>query len=142
MNSKTLNRAPVLLASLALLSVLVLSAQVPGAQATASRFLGTITAITGDTLTVKTDAGEVHQVEVPSSASLKRIAPGQKDLSTAATIQFSDLSSGDRVLVRLDPNATGSTPQALQIVAIKQADVAQKQQQEQADWQRTELVAL
>ncbi len=142
MNSKTLNRAPVLLASLALLSVLVLSAQVPGAQATASRFLGTITAITGDTLTVKTDAGEVHQVEVPSSASLKRIAPGQKDLSTAATIQFSDLSSGDRVLVRLDPNATGSTPQALQIVAIKQADVAQKQQQEQADWQRNGVGGL
>jgi hypothetical protein len=142
MNSKTSNRALPLLAFAALLSVVALSAQAPSAQATASRFLGSITAITGDTLTVKTDTGEVHQVEVPSSASLKRIAPGQKDLSTAATIQFSDLASGDRVLVRLDPNATGATPQALQIIAIKQADVAQKQKQDQEDWQRNGVGGL
>ena len=39
---------------------------------------GTITAISGNTLTVKTDAGELRQVEVPAAASMKRIAPGQR----------------------------------------------------------------
>src|ERR1700722_1913607 len=101
-----------------------------------TRYLGAITAINGDTLTVKTDAGESHQVQVPTTASIRRVAPGQKDLSSAETIQFSDLANGDRVLVTLDPNATGATSQALRIVAIKQADVAAKQQKDREDWQR------
>jgi hypothetical protein len=35
----------------------------------AGRYLGTVTAISGNTLTVKTDAGDVHQVAVPDTAS-------------------------------------------------------------------------
>ena len=112
------------------LAVAIAHAQAP------TRFLGTVTAIGGNTLTVKTDAGDVRQVDVPDTAAIKRIAPGQKDLSTAETIRFSDLAVGDRALVKLDPNAPGGTSQALQIVAIKQEDVAQKQQKEREDWQR------
>ena len=100
------------------------------------RFVGSITAISGTTLTVKTDTDGQRQVDVPSEASVKRIAPGQKDLSTAATITFSELAVGDRVLVKLDPNATGATPQAAQIIAVKQEDLAQKQQREKEQWQR------
>ncbi|HEY1902544.1 MAG TPA: hypothetical protein VGG56_08955 [Terracidiphilus sp.] len=103
---------------------------------TPARFLGTITGINGTTLTVKTDAGQSYQVEVPASATIKRIEPGQKDLSTAATIQFTDLAVGDRALVRLDPAATAGTSQALQIIAVKKADVAEKQQKEREDWQQ------
>ena len=108
-------------------------AQGAGAQAS-SRFVGTITAIAGSTLTVKTDGGDVRLVDVPSTATLKRIAPGQRDLSTAETIQFNDLAIGDRALVKLDPNAF--TSQALQIVAVKQSDVALKQQKDREDWQQ------
>jgi hypothetical protein len=102
------------------------------------RYLGTVTAISGDTLTVKTDQGQVNQVEVPATAQLKRIAPGQTDLSKAENLDFASIATGDRVLVTVDPNATGgatgSTPQALRIIAIKQSDVAQKQQNEAAQW--------
>jgi hypothetical protein len=108
----------------------------------AARFMGSITAISGTTLTVKTDAGDQRQVDVPAEASLKRIEPGQKDLSTAATMAFTDLAVGDRVLVKLDPNATGSTPQASLVVAIKQADVAKKQQQDRDDWQKRGIAGL
>ena len=73
---------------------------------------------------------------------MKRLAPGQKDLSAAETIQLTDLATGDRVLVKLDPNATGATPQALQMVAIKQTDIAQKQQQERDEWQRNGMGGL
>jgi len=73
---------------------------------------------------------------VPAEASVKRIAPGQKDLSTAPTIAFSELAVGDRVLVKLDPNATGTTAQAAQIIAVKQEDLAQKQQKDREDWQK------
>ena len=71
--------------SAALLAGTLAAAQAP------TRFVGTITAINGNTISVKTDADGVRQVNVPATAALKRIAPGQKDLSTAAAIQFSDL---------------------------------------------------
>jgi len=120
-----------------LLAIAWVASPLANAQAApASRFVGSITAINGTTLTVKTDAGELRQVEVPSEASLKRIAPGQKDLSTASTVEFGSLAVGDRVLVKIDPSATGTTPQAAQIIAIKQEDVAQKQQRDREDWQR------
>jgi hypothetical protein len=123
----------------ALSIALLVAASVGGVAAwaqAASRFLGTVTAISGTTLTVKTDAGEVHQVDVPVEAALKRIAPGEKDLTKAEAIQFSDLATGDRVLVKLDPNALAGTTQAQQIIAVKAADVAQKQQKDRDDWQR------
>ncbi|MDR3754627.1 MAG: DUF5666 domain-containing protein [Terracidiphilus sp.] len=115
---------------------LFLLAAAPDARAQVMRYLGSITAISGDTLTVKTDAGDVHQVEVPATASLKRIAPGEKDLSKAEPLDYGGLAVGDRVLVTLDPNVTGSLSQAARIIAIKQADVAQKQEAETAAWNR------
>jgi hypothetical protein len=119
--------------ALAGLAVMLAAACIAQAQAV-TRYLGSITAISGDTLTVKTDKGDVQQVQVPSSAQLKRIAPGQTDLSKAEALDFSSLAIGDRVLVNIDPNATGGTPQAARIVAIKQADVTKKQQAEAAEW--------
>jgi hypothetical protein len=116
------------------LATLLAMAVVVDAQ-TAARFLGTVTAINGNTLTVKTDAGEVHEVDVPSTASLKQIEPGAKDLSSAITIEFSSLETGDRVLVRLDPNAPAGTSTALQVIALKQAALAKMQQQEREEWQ-------
>jgi uncharacterized membrane protein YgcG len=135
MESKMKIRIPFLIARaavcIALLSAVVVAvAQVP------MRFVGTITAISGNTLTVKTDADGAHQVNVPSTAVLKRIAPGQKDLTTAETIPFSDLAIGDRALVKLDPDAPAGTEEALQIIAVKQADLAQKQQSDREDWQQ------
>jgi hypothetical protein len=125
----------------ALIIMFLLTGNLAFAQA-ASRLVGTITAISGDTLTVKTDADGEHQVKVPASAALKRIAPGQKDLNTAEAIHFSDLAIGDRALVKLDPDAPAGTFEALQIVAVKQADLALKQQKDREDWQRSGVGGL
>jgi hypothetical protein len=135
MKSKNWNRFVVTIARLFLLMAAVAMCTALSAQAP-TRFVGTVTAINGGTITVKTDAGDSKQVEVPATAVMKRLAPGQKDMSAAETIQLTDLATGDRVLVKLDPNATGATPQALQVVAMKQTDIAQKQQQERDEWQR------
>lgn len=129
------NRIGYLRISVLFLAVSLATAPLALAQS-AARFLGSITAIAGNTLTVKTDAGEQRQVEIPASATLKRIAPGQKDLNAAAAMNFSELAVGDRVLVKLDPDSTGATPQAAQIIAVKQEDLAKKQQNEREDWQR------
>jgi hypothetical protein len=131
MKSKIKACVPVLM-----IAALMTVAELAGAQQAASRFLGTITAVSGTTLTVKTDAGEVHEVEVPATAILKQVEPGAKDLTAAQTITFDSLATGDRVLVRLDPNAPAGTSTALQVIALKQADLAKRQEQEREEWQQ------
>jgi Domain of unknown function (DUF5666) len=115
------------------------AAQTPAA---ANRFLGTITAVASGMLTVKTDAGIERKVTVPDGIKLQRIAPGAKDLSNAATIQFTDLAVGDRVLVRIAPDPATDPVTAISIVAIPQADLAQKQQKEREEWQRNGVGGL
>ena len=115
------------------------AAQTPAA---ANRFLGTITAAASGMLTVKTDAGIERKVTVPDGIKLQRIAPGAKDLSNAATIQFTDLAVGDRVLVRIAPEPATDPVTAISIVAIPQADLAQKQQKEREEWQRNGVGGL
>lgn len=117
--------------ALVALSAATLLAQAPAA----SRFLGTVTAINGTSLSVKSDAGDLHQVDVPATAILKQIAPGEKDLAKAEVIPFSSLAAGDRVLVRLGSKAPAGSSVALQIIAIKQADLAKKQDADRLDWQ-------
>ena len=136
MRFQTMKRGTAILAASVLAATAVASAQAQTqpTQTQFVRYLGTVTAISGDTLTVKTDAGQVNTVQVPSTAQLKRIAPGQTDLSKAEALDFASIAMGDRVLVTLDPNATGGTPQALRVIAIKQADVAKKQQTEAEQW--------
>ena len=135
MKSKMNVRLPVSMAQVALIIAILVAAPLVRAQAPAF-FRGTITAISGNTLTVKADADGERQVDVPSTAAIKRIAPGQTDLKSAEAIQFSDLTAGDRVLVTPDPKATGATTQALRIIAMKQSDLALKQQKDREDWQK------
>jgi hypothetical protein len=123
------------MAQVALITAILVAAPLVCAQAPAF-FRGTITAISGNTLTVKADADGERQVDVPSTAAIKRIAPGQTDLKSAEAIQFSDLTAGDRVLVTPDPKAAGPTTQALRIIAMKQSDLALKQQKDREDWQK------
>jgi hypothetical protein len=113
-----------------------------GQAAATSRILGTITATATGSVTVKTDAGAEHRITVPDGIKIQRVAPGAKDLSSADTIQFSDLSIGDRVLVRLAPDSTTDPVTAASIVAIGKAELAQKQQQDQEDWQRNGIGGL
>jgi Domain of unknown function (DUF5666) len=112
-----------------------LLAAVPALLAQApTRFLGSITAINGNNVTIKTTTGEEHQFEVQSSATIRRIEPGQTSLANAVTMPFSDLAVGDRLLVVLSSNSSGGTPQAAQIVAIKHEDVVKHQEEEAQAW--------
>ncbi len=123
---------------------MMLSTQADAQAATpaVSRFVGTITAIGSGLLTVKTDAGVERKVTAPDGIKIQKIAPGEKDLSNAAVIQFSDLAVGDRVLVRLAPEPTTDPVTALSLVVIPQADLAQKQQKDREEWQRNGVGGL
>jgi Domain of unknown function (DUF5666) len=99
-------------------------------------FLGTVQTLSGNTLTVKSDAGATMQVTVEENARLLRIEPGQKSLAGASPFSLSDLQTGDRVMARGSTHADGNSLAATMLVAIKGADIAQKQEKEKEDWQK------
>ncbi len=99
-------------------------------------FLGTVQTLSGKTLTVKNDAGATMQVTVEDNARLLRIEPGQKTLAGASPFSMADLQTGDRVMARGSANADGNSLAATLLVAIKGADIAQKQEREREDWQK------
>jgi hypothetical protein len=108
------------------------SAQTPAA----AKPVGTIKSISGNTITLTTDAGSDVTVQVQDAAKLVRVAPGQKDLKDATPIQLQDLQVGDRILVLGKLADDGKSVLARSVVAMKQADVAQKQAHEREEWQR------
>lgn len=112
------------------------------APAPAKPILGTVTATAAGSLKVKTDAGVEHTITVPDGIKIQRVAPGAHDLSSAATIQFTEIAIGDRILVRLTPDSSAEPVTAVSIIAIPKADVAQKQQQERDAWQRNGVGGL
>jgi hypothetical protein len=100
--------------------------------APSSRVIGTVASVSGNTVSVKTDAGTTTAVTVPDTARIVRTAPGSKTLTGATKIAVSDIGPGDRVLMAV----AGDPPSATIVIVNKQSDIAAKQQQEQADWAR------
>jgi hypothetical protein len=98
--------------------------------------MGTIKAITGNIITLTTDAGAEIRVLVPAEARLLRVPPGSKDLKEAAPLQFSDLQAGDRIMVRGRPGDEANSLVASAVVAMKKTDIAEKQAHEREEWQR------
>jgi co-chaperonin GroES (HSP10) len=112
-------------------------AQAPAAAPTAAaRQLGTVTAIAGNSLTLKTDAGQEVVVSVPDGARILQLAPGSTDLKTAQTIALKDIAAGDRVLVSGKAGDSAGSFAAVRVILMKSSDIAQKHETEQADWQR------
>jgi len=109
------------------------AAQTPAATA---KPVGTIKSISGNTITLTTDAGSDVTVSLQDTTKLLRVAPGQKDLKDAAPIQLQDLQPGDRILVLGKLADDGKSVLARSVVAMKQADLAAKQAHEREEWQR------
>lgn len=112
-------------------------AQTPSTQAAAAaRPVGTIKSVSGNTITLTTDAGSDVAVVVQDGTKLIRIAPGQKDLKDAVTIQLQELLPGDRILVRGKVADDGKSVLAASVIAMKKADIAEKQAHEREEWQK------
>ncbi len=117
--------------------------QQPAAQTpAAARPVGTIKSISGNTITLTTDAGTDVTVQIQDATKLVRITPGQKDLKDATPIQLADVQPGDRVLVRGKLADDGKSVVAASLIAMKKADIAEKQTREREEWQRNGLGGL
>src|SRR5438445_8052570 len=108
------------------------SSQTPAA----ARPVGTIKSISGNAITLTTDAGGDVTVQVRDATKLVRIAPGQKDLKDAPSIQWTDAQPGDRILVRAKPAADGKAVIANSVIVRKKADITEKQSREREEWQK------
>lgn len=112
------------------------------AQTPAGRSLGTIKTISGNSITLTTDAGATVNVTVVDSTRLLRIEPGEKDLKNAVKISLTDLQPGDRILAVGQASGDGHAITATSVMAMKHADVVSKQQTDLQDWQRRGIGGL
>jgi len=136
----TISAVCLTLAAIGSASALPLPAQAATQQSgqapAAVRPVGTIKSISGNTITLTTGEGSDVTVQVQESAKLVRIAPGQKDLKDATPILLTDIQTGDRILVRGKVADDGKTVLAASIIAMKKADIADKQSHEREEWQK------
>ena len=110
-------------------------AQAAAPAAAAARQLGTVKAISGNSVTLATDSGSQVSVSVADGAKILQLAPGSTDLKTAQQIALTDVAVGDRVLVTGKAGDDGGFT-ALRVILMKSTDIAEKNAAEKADWQK------
>lgn len=120
------------------LAALVVMAGALAQQPAKARVLGTVSAVSGNTVTVKTDTDGTVAVDVPTTARILKTEPGQKTLAGATAVTVSDIAPGDRVLMLV----AGTPPTASIVVVNKASDLAALREKEREDWQRNGVGGL
>jgi hypothetical protein len=116
--------------------------QATDAQPAIAKRIGTIKAINGTVLTLAPSSGSEVSVTLQPTARILQLAPGEKDLKSAAPLQVQDLHVGDTIRVRGSASADGNAISALEVIVITQAAVAAVSDQIRQDWQKRGLGGL
>jgi hypothetical protein len=101
-----------------------------------AKSVGTVKALSGNAITLVTDAGTTVNILMQDTTRLMRIAPGQKDLKDATPIQSQDLQVGDRIFARGQSSDGGKSVLASSIIVMKESDVTAQQERDREDWQK------
>lgn len=113
--------------------ILVASALPPAAaQPPAGKsFIGTVTAFKPEIeVEIKPDNAAVVDVKLTADTVAQRVAPGEKTLKNAVTVNVAELSVGDRVLVTLEPDSAN----ARRIIIMSAADIGKRDEADRQDW--------
>jgi hypothetical protein len=122
---------------LPLLLVWAGSALAQGSGASPSiRPVGVVTKIQPGSLTLHTDAGPDLLIQLGDGVSFLRVPPGATNLNTASKITLSDISIGDRVLVRGRVSEDQKSIMATAVIVMTKSDLASAREAERLDWQR------
>lgn len=113
-----------------------LGAQQASTQSSVTRTIGTIKAISDNTITMVTDAGADITVTVSDATKMLQVAPGQKTLEGATAIHLQDLQAGDRILVLSRGSIAGGPLSAGTIIAMRRAALETAHSQEEQAWAR------
>ena len=124
-------------------AALLAQAQAP-APAAAANAVGVVTKIDAAAreIVLKTDAGAEISVAIQATAGFRKVAPGETDLRNAPTIAITDINAGDRVLARGKPSDDRKSFAATMIVVMSKSDIANKQAQDKADWDRRGVIGV
>jgi preprotein translocase subunit YajC len=93
-------------------------------------------------LIVKTDAGSLVTVALGEKTIYMRLAPGEKTLTNATRISFSDVGEGDRVWARGRVADDHKSVPASALIVMNKVDIAKKQEQERAEWKRRGILGI
>jgi hypothetical protein len=120
-----------------------LYAQQPPPAANSQRISGVVTKVdpAGLQVSLKTDTGQEITVSMAPKATFRRVAPGETDLTKAATIAVTDIAAGDHVLA-VGTVVDEKSVTARLIVVMSKADIANKQSGEMADWQKRGVIGI
>jgi hypothetical protein len=111
------------------------SEQTAATQDAAVRSVGTVKAISGNTITLTTESGGELSVTLVDGARLLRVEPGAKDLKSAVPLTLQEILPGDRILIRGKLSGDGKSMQAVSVIAMKKEDIAARRTREREEWQ-------
>jgi len=116
----------------------------PGSQSPspAIKPVGVVTQIGTGSFTLRTDAGPELAVQLPEGVAVLRVPPGSKDLKAATRISVTDISTGDRVLVRGKLSDDQKSVAATSVIVMTRADIASAHDAERLEWQRRSVGGL
>ena len=104
-----------------------------GAFAQSKAILGSITAFKAEdaVVVVKPDNTDAVNVKMTPETVFQRVAPGERDLKKAATMNMTDMALGDRVLVTFKP---GTLDEAARILVMSATDITKRNEADSQDW--------
>jgi hypothetical protein len=91
---------------------------------------------------VKTDAGSLVTVKLNDKTVYLHLAPGEKTLTNATKITFSDVGEGDRVWARGKVSDDHKSVPAAALIVMNKTDIAKKQEGERAEWKRRGILGV
>ena len=100
------------------------------------RAIGVVTEIQAGSFKLHTDAGPDVLVRLGEGVSFLRVPPGATNLNTATKISLSEISTGDRVLVRGHASEDQKSLKAATVIVMTKSDLASAREAERLDWQR------
>jgi hypothetical protein len=93
-------------------------------------------------LIIKTDGGSLVTVALGDKTIYMRLAPGEKTLTNATRIAFSDVGEGDRVWARGKVADDHKSVPATALIVMNKVDIAKKQEAERAEWKRRGILGI
>jgi Cu/Ag efflux protein CusF len=87
-------------------------------------------------ITLHTDDGKTVKIVPHTGAKFLRLPPGEKSMANATPITANEIGPGDRVLARGELSDDKTSMAASTLVVMTKADIAKKQQADQAEWRK------
>jgi hypothetical protein len=112
-----------------------------GAFAQSKAILGSIAAFKAEdaVVVVKPDNTDAMNVKMTPETVFQRVAPGERDLKKAATMNMTDMALGDRVLVTFKP---GTADEAARILVMSATDITKRNEADSQDWTKRGIAGV